>query len=442
MTEQWSVFRGHFFMCLKRCNIPRIFMAGMVNLSVWTLGMLCISWHQRSTYAEARVHRKMATSDFRQTSQGVEMQTAESLIKDFMSTTTMGSTEADGTNKASVQKNTAELLGHGITGSKKETKKVSPKPKVRVLKRKKTATPGAGTNEARTKRSCSRRDGSEQRWCFNSTEVQNMRQHILKFYNPETNLTLTQSSVRIGQRLTYEIQLSKKVTATKDLLKLLPEESPLKDRHFNTCAIVGNSGILLNSSCGQEIDSMDFVIRCNLPQIEGYEKDVGSKANLTTMNPSVIPHDFGKDYRRLSRRLKQVGDQILYVPGLTSPSGEMHVRIITQIVLQHKLAAKITFPPAGMNTLMKSIWSNAGFETLRPSTGAHMYTLAATICDQIHMYGFYPFSEDTRGRALGYHYYDTKEMISNRTHNMPEEFRAFQQLHMRGALVLHTEPCQ
>ncbi|XP_078595959.1 CMP-N-acetylneuraminate-poly-alpha-2,8-sialyltransferase-like [Branchiostoma floridae x Branchiostoma japonicum] len=404
MTEQWSVFRGHFFIRLKRCNTPKMFMAGMVILSVWTLGMLYISWHQRSTYAETR---KMATSDFRQTSQRVEKQTAKTfLVKYLTATTAIGSVEDDSTNRTSVQNNRAELSGPWIT-----------------------------------KRSCSWRNGSEQRWCFNGTEVQNMREHILKFYNPETNLTLTQSSVRIGQRLTYEI-LSKKVTATKDLLKLLPEESPLKDRHFKTCAVVGNSGIVLNSSCGQEIDSMDFVIRCNLPQIEGYERDVGSKANLTTMNPSVIPHDFGKDYHRLSRRLKQVGDQILYVPGLTSPSGEMHVRIITQIVLQHKLEAKITFPAAGMNTLMKSIWSNAGFETLRPSTGAHMYTLAATICDQIHMYGFYPFSEDTRGRALGYHYYDTKEMISNRTHNMPEEFRAFQQLHMRGALVLHTEPCQ
>ncbi|XP_035677970.1 CMP-N-acetylneuraminate-poly-alpha-2,8-sialyltransferase-like [Branchiostoma floridae] len=193
---------------------------------------------------------------------------------------------------------------------------------------------------------------------------------------------------------------------------------------------------------------MDFVIRCNLPPIEGYEKDVGSKANLTTMNPSVVRNNFGQwykktkdDYDRLLRRLEEVGDQILYVPALTAPHVERYLRVIIEVVNQHNLPIKTVFPPTGINTLIKSIWTKFGSEVLRPSTGAHMYTLASTICDQIHMYGFYPFSEDTRGRALSYHYYDTKKMIDNRTHNMPEEFRALQQLHMRGALVLHTEPC-
>ncbi|XP_066283505.1 CMP-N-acetylneuraminate-poly-alpha-2,8-sialyltransferase-like [Branchiostoma lanceolatum] len=247
---------------------------------------------------------------------------------------------------------------------------------------------------------------------------------------------------------------SKSFNVTEEFLKLIPNESPLKHRHFNTCAVVGNSGLLLNSSCGQEIDSMDFVIRCNLPQIEGYEKDVGSKANFTTMNPSMVSPiaiNFGQrqdnktqnDYDRLLRRLKQLGDQILYVPALTSPSGETYVRVIVQVVLQHKLPVKTAFPPAGINSLMKKIWTDAGFKIRehRPSTGVHMYTLAATICDQIHLYGFYPFSEDTRGRALRYHYYDTKKMIKKGIHNLPEEFRVFQQLHQRGAVVLHIEPC-
>ncbi|XP_066301185.1 CMP-N-acetylneuraminate-poly-alpha-2,8-sialyltransferase-like [Branchiostoma lanceolatum] len=215
------------------------------------------------------------------------------------------------------------------------------------------------------------------------------------------------------------------MNVTEDLLKLIPRKSPLMDQHFNTCAVVGNSGIVLNSNCGQEIDSMDFVIRCNLPQIEGYEKDVGSKANLTTMNPSVIPQNFKKwnktkkDHDRLIRHLRHVGDQIVYVPAFTSASGEQYVRAFVQIVLQHKLQLRIrtAFPPAGLNNLMQSIWTNSGFEILRPSTGVHMYTLAATICDQIHMYGFYPFTEDSNGRALRYHYYDRKKMISNRTHS-------------------------
>ncbi|XP_078595960.1 CMP-N-acetylneuraminate-poly-alpha-2,8-sialyltransferase-like [Branchiostoma floridae x Branchiostoma japonicum] len=433
-------------MSLKRtCNTQRLmFMAGMVLLFVLNLPMLYVVWRQQPMFAGLRFH----LNNFRDKATRVEKQTAKNPIKVFVAApaTRPSNIRYYSTKQTSMEANTAQLLGPEISVSKNESTGIQAPTETSTL------------NETGTKESCAWPNGSgKQRWCLNSIEVQNMRQHILKFYNPEKNMTLTKTSVRIGQGLKYgsafRPKKSKSFKVTDDFFKLIPEESPLKGRHFNTCAVVGNSGIVLNSSCGQEIDSMDFVIRCNLPQIEGYEKDVGSKANLTTMNPSVVKNNFGQwnnkthtDYDRLLERLKQVGDQILYVPVLTSAFGEKYARVIIQIILQHNLSMKTAFPPAGINKLMNKIWTEAGYKivALRPSTGAHMYTLAATICDQIHMYGFYPFSEDTRGRALRHHYYDTKEMIShtaNRTHNMPEEFRAFQKLHMRGALVLHTEPC-
>ena len=54
---------------------------------------------------------------------------------------------------------------------------------------------------------------------------------------------------------------------------------------YDSCAIVGNSGILLGSECGDVIDSADFVIRLNVPRIGGrYKVDVGARVDATSVN--------------------------------------------------------------------------------------------------------------------------------------------------------------
>eukprot|EP00058_Branchiostoma_floridae_P016354 XP_002601842.1 hypothetical protein BRAFLDRAFT_75941 [Branchiostoma floridae] len=57
--------------------------------------------------------------------------------------------------------------------------------------------------------------------------------------------------------------------------------------HYNTCAVVGNSGVLLESRCGAEIDSKDYVIRIDIPPVRGYEKDVGERTSMTVLNLST-----------------------------------------------------------------------------------------------------------------------------------------------------------
>ena len=56
------------------------------------------------------------------------------------------------------------------------------------------------------------------------------------------------------------------------------------DETFKTCAVVGNSGIVLKEKHGEFIDSHDFVIRFNLAPTEGYESHVGTKTSLRIVN--------------------------------------------------------------------------------------------------------------------------------------------------------------
>ena len=61
----------------------------------------------------------------------------------------------------------------------------------------------------------------------------------------------------------------------------IPELNFTKDKRV---AIVGSSGILLNTEFGSEIDNHDIVVRFNVAKTDGYEKHVGSKTDIRVMN--------------------------------------------------------------------------------------------------------------------------------------------------------------
>lgn len=78
-------------------------------------------------------------------------------------------------------------------------------------------------------------------------------------------------------------------------------KTPL-DRHYNatrtvnirpgqsyrSCAVVGNSGILLQKTQGPLIDSHEMVIRLNNARIGGFQNNVGSKTTLAFVNSNIL----------------------------------------------------------------------------------------------------------------------------------------------------------
>ena len=87
------------------------------------------------------------------------------------------------------------------------------------------------------------------------------RKQILKFLDAEKDISVLKGTLKPGDIIHYIFDRDSTMNVSQNLYDLLPRTSPLKNKHFRTCAIVGNSGVLLNSGCGQEIDTHSFVIR-------------------------------------------------------------------------------------------------------------------------------------------------------------------------------------
>ncbi|XP_009991181.1 PREDICTED: CMP-N-acetylneuraminate-poly-alpha-2,8-sialyltransferase-like [Tauraco erythrolophus] len=98
-------------------------------------------------------------------------------------------------------------------------------------------------------------------WKINSSLVLEIRKNILRFLDAERDVSVVKSSFKPGDVIHYVLDRRRTLNISRDLHSLLPEVSPMKNRRFKTCAVVGNSGILLDSGCGKEIDNHDFVIR-------------------------------------------------------------------------------------------------------------------------------------------------------------------------------------
>ncbi|KAF8706571.1 hypothetical protein HU200_030854 [Digitaria exilis] len=61
-----------------------------------------------------------------------------------------------------------------------------------------------------------------------------------------------------------------------------------RPRRFPTCAVVGNSGILLGSGRGAQIDAHDLVVRLNNARVAGYAADVGAKTSVSFVNSNIL----------------------------------------------------------------------------------------------------------------------------------------------------------
>ncbi|XP_029952421.1 alpha-2,8-sialyltransferase 8B [Salarias fasciatus] len=286
-------------------------------------------------------------------------------------------------------------------------------------------------------------------WTFNKTLSTLIRKNILRFLDPERDISILKGTLKPGDIIHYVFDRHSTTNISENLYRLLPTISPMKNQHHRRCAIVGNSGILLNSSCGPEIDSHDFVIRCNLAPVEEFSRDVGRRTNLVTMNPSVVQRAFqdlvSEEWRqRFLQRLRSLSGSVLWIPAFMAKGGEERVEWALRLILRHTVDVRTAFPSLRLLHAVRGYWLTNNVHIKRPTTGLLMYTMATRFCEEIHLYGFWPFPLDPQGKPVKYHYYDALKYeytSSSSPHTMPLEFRTLSALHRHGALRLHTGTC-
>ncbi|XP_078697585.1 alpha-2,8-sialyltransferase 8B-like [Branchiostoma floridae x Branchiostoma belcheri] len=224
-------------------------------------------------------------------------------------------------------------------------------------------------------------------------------------------------------------------------------------RHYKTCALVGNGGILTDSLCGAEIDSRDYVIRFSLAPVSGYEEDVGTKTNLTVMNVQII--------YRVVQSQKLISTRNVYSPRLKRLNGTTFLffsnayekrllfKQFFRAVQANKISVTVNYvsPKSDVKSILRKIFPGLSRHLGTVMTTGLTAVIAATnFCDEIFLYGYYPYRTAPRGdRTLRYHYYPDdyiQPVVMDKIHNFTTEYLILKELEKRGVVTLITDRCQ
>ncbi|XP_067869632.1 alpha-2,8-sialyltransferase 8F-like isoform X2 [Heterodontus francisci] len=282
-------------------------------------------------------------------------------------------------------------------------------------------------------------------WHKQEVAAEELRSELKRCCHAAYNCLVTQKNMPVGTELIYDAESKKKIKITPQIFSIFPKNSFFSGRQYRRCAVIGNGGILANSSCGAEIDQADFVFRCNLPPMGGeFTRDIGTKTNLVTANPSIIQDRYAKlqDRRRSFFTNLAVYDEALLLLPAFSYSANTDLCFRALYTLQDFQAKQkvVFFNPVYLKNLT-NFWLSKGIHVKRLSTGIMVVSVAVELCEEVWIYGFWPFGKNVEGKVVSHHYFDNL-LPKPDTHSMPLEFHHLLQMHGKGMIKLQMTQCQ
>ncbi|GER30649.1 sialyltransferase [Striga asiatica] len=201
---------------------------------------------------------------------------------------------------------------------------------------------------------------------------------------------------------------------------------------YKSCAVVGNSGILLKSDYGAKIDGHEVVIRLNNARTKGYEKNVGAKTNISFVNSNIL-HLCS---RRINCFCHPYGDNVPIVMYICQPR---HFFDYLACNSSHRAPLTVTDPRFDVlcarivkyYSLKRFVektgkdvgeWAPAhGGVYFHYSSGMQAVMLALGVCEKVSIFGFGK-SESAR------HHYHTFQKAELSLHDYEAEYDFYRDL--------------
>ncbi|MQL76088.1 hypothetical protein Taro_008481 [Colocasia esculenta] len=203
-------------------------------------------------------------------------------------------------------------------------------------------------------------------------------------------------------------------------------------RRYSSCAVVGNSGILMREDRGDLIDGHELVIRLNNARKEGYHRNVGSKTGLSFVNSNIL-HLCA---RRQTCFCHPYGEQ---VPIIMYICQAMHFLDYAVCNASHKAPLLVTDPQLDLlcarivkyYSLKRFVeetgkapeeWDKAHDPKMfHYSSGMQAVMLAVGICDRVSVFGFGKSAEAK-------HHYHTNQKAELSLHDYEAEYALYRDL--------------
>jgi len=177
---------------------------------------------------------------------------------------------------------------------------------------------------------------------------------------------------------------------------------PLKDLAegmYKRCAVVGNSGVLLQREDGAAIDAHDAIFRFNDGPTDGFEKYAGSRTTHRFLN-----NNWSRSWLKHRARGAHEDHVVLFGMGAARFIEGLHARYPTTPVLF--VAPEFAGNARGMYKKSYLLMEEANMLSVRgrnsPPTGIEGVFLAISVCDEVNVYGF----QVNPNPDIPYHYHD------------------------------------